>query len=73
MQYETCLKIDTDGKVIFEEGNLYVSNANHLTIYHVAATDYTSEYPKYKSAKYFLFFVENLALFFAVLSNVYRL
>ncbi len=48
MQYETCLKIDTDGEVIFEMGNLLVTDAKYLTIYHVAATDYTLEYPKYK-------------------------
>jgi alpha-L-fucosidase 2 len=48
MQFETCLKIDTDGRVIFEKGELQISDAKYLTIYHVAATDYTMEYPKYK-------------------------
>jgi alpha-L-fucosidase 2 len=48
MQYETCLKIDTDGEVVFEEGKLQVSDARELTIYHVAASDYTYEYPNYK-------------------------
>ena len=48
MQFETCLKIETDGEVTFENKKLKVSNAKMLTIYHVAATDYTLDYPKYK-------------------------
>ena len=47
MQYETSLKIDTDGKVTFKDGKLQISDAKLLTIYHVAATDYRLEYPKY--------------------------
>ncbi|MCK5440758.1 MAG: glycoside hydrolase N-terminal domain-containing protein [Maribacter sp.] len=47
MQYETSLKIDTDGKVTFKDGKLQISEAKLLTIYHVAATDYRLEYPKY--------------------------
>jgi alpha-L-fucosidase 2 len=48
MEYETCLKFDTDGKLKFSDGLLVVTDASELTIYHTAATDYTSEYPKYK-------------------------
>ncbi len=48
MQYETCLKIDTDGEVLFEKGSLLVTDAKYLIIYHVAATDYTLKYPNYK-------------------------
>ncbi len=48
MQYETCLKIETDGDVIFQNGKIEISSAKSLTIYHVAATEYTLEYPKYK-------------------------
>jgi len=47
MQFEICLKIDTDGEVVFDNGNLKISDAKHLTIYHVAATDYTLKYPNY--------------------------
>ncbi len=52
MQFETCLKIDTDGKLEYENGKLKVTDAKTLTIYHVAATDYTLEYPKYKGNDY---------------------
>lgn len=48
MQYETCLKIESDGKVVFEEGKLQITEAKYLNIYHVAATDYTLQYPTYK-------------------------
>lgn len=48
MQFETCLKIDTDGKAVFENGALKIIAAKNLTVYHVAATDYTLEYPTYK-------------------------
>lgn len=52
MEYETCLKIDSDGKVTFENGDLKISDAKYFTIYHVAATDYTLKYPTYKGANY---------------------
>lgn len=48
MQFETCLRIETDGDVVFEDGKLKISEAKVFTIYHVAATDYTLEYPNYK-------------------------
>ncbi len=48
MEYETCLKFDTDGKVEYNNGEVKVSGAKELTVYHTAATDYTLEYPKYK-------------------------
>lgn len=52
MEYETCLKIESDGKVTFKNGALTVLDANYLTVYHVAATDYTLEYPTYKGADF---------------------
>lgn len=48
MQFETCLKIETDGKVSFSGGELEVSKAKYVNLYHVSATDYTTEYPIYK-------------------------
>jgi alpha-L-fucosidase 2 len=48
MRFETCLKVETDGAVTLENKKLKVSNAKTLIIYHVAATDYTLDYPKYK-------------------------
>lgn len=47
MQYETCLNIETDGNVAFQDGKLEITDAKTLTIYHLAATEYTLEYPKY--------------------------
>ncbi|MDX1286111.1 MAG: glycoside hydrolase N-terminal domain-containing protein, partial [Draconibacterium sp.] len=47
MKFETCLKIDSDGELTFENEILKVTGAKFLTIYHVAATEYTLEYPDY--------------------------
>ncbi|WP_430972169.1 glycoside hydrolase family 95 protein [Sunxiuqinia rutila] len=47
MQFETCLKVDTDGNVIFENEKINVSGARYLNLYHVAATDYTLQFPEY--------------------------
>ena len=52
MQFETCLKIETDGKVEFVENELLVSGAKEITIYHVAASNYTTKYPEYKGNDY---------------------
>ena len=48
MEYETCLKFDTDGNVEYNKGEVKISGAKEITVYHTAATDYTLEYPKYK-------------------------
>lgn len=52
MEFESCLKFDTDGKLDFIDGNIQVTDAKKLTIYQVTATDYTLEYPNYKGADY---------------------
>lgn len=52
MEFETFLKIETDGQNTFSDGVLKVSNAAYLTIYQGAATDYLMEYPDYKGADY---------------------
>jgi len=52
MEFESCLKFDTDGKLDFIDGKMQITNAKNLTIYQVAATDYTLEYPNYKGADY---------------------
>ncbi len=52
MEFESCLKFDTDGKLEFIDGKIQITNAKNLTIYQVAATDYTLEYPEYKGADY---------------------
>ena len=52
MQFETCLKIDSDGQMDFNNGKIHVSGAKTCTIYQVAATDYVMKYPEYKGADY---------------------
>ncbi len=52
MEFETCLKIESDGKVSFENGEIIISGAKNLTIYHLASTDYLPEYPTYKGNDY---------------------
>ncbi|MCY1719339.1 glycoside hydrolase family 95 protein [Prolixibacteraceae bacterium Z1-6] len=47
MQYETRLKFESDGRVDFEDGKLTISEAKYMNVYHVAATDYTLQYPNY--------------------------
>lgn len=48
MQFETCLKIESDGKVSFEKGEIKIKNAKYFVAYHVATTDYINQYPTYK-------------------------
>jgi len=52
MEFECCLKFDSDGKVEFANGKIVITDAKNITIYQVAATDYTMEYPDYKGADY---------------------
>jgi len=48
MEYETCLKFETDGIISFQNGKVMVEDARELIIYHTASTDYTLNYPVYK-------------------------
>ncbi|MBV1887756.1 MAG: glycoside hydrolase N-terminal domain-containing protein, partial [Urechidicola sp.] len=52
MEFETRLKFETDGNIEFKEGVLTVSGAKHVNIFHVAATEYTTDYPTYKGNDY---------------------
>ena len=52
MQFETCIKVETDGKVNFKNGEIVVIGATYLNMYHVAATDYVNKYPEYKGNDY---------------------
>jgi alpha-L-fucosidase 2 len=54
MGYETRMKVETDGKVLFKGGEIEVKDATRFTVYHTAATDYMLDYPKYKGADYVL-------------------
>jgi len=48
MQFETRIKVETDGKVSFNDRKVEVTEAKFLNLYHVAATDYINKYPEYK-------------------------
>lgn len=52
MQFETCLKIETDGKANFADGKVEVEGAKYLNMYHVATTDYINKYPEYNGNDY---------------------
>jgi alpha-L-fucosidase 2 len=52
MNYETCLKIDSDGDIVFIDGVLHITDAKTLTIYHVSATDYINQFPDYTGNDY---------------------
>lgn len=47
MQFEICLKVETDGELVFKDGKIEVLGAEYAIIYHVAATDYINQYPDY--------------------------
>lgn len=61
MQFETAYKIDTDGKVSFEDGKLNVAKASYMNVYQVAATDYKNDYPSYKGNDFIVQNKSNLA------------
>jgi alpha-L-fucosidase 2 len=52
MEFETCIKVDTDGEVKFVNGVLEIFGAGQVTLYHTAATDYDFDFPTYKGADY---------------------
>ncbi len=52
MKFETCVKIETDGSTNFNNGQLEITGAKYLKMYHVAATDYINQYPEYKGNDY---------------------
>lgn len=52
LEFETVLKIFSDGTVIFDEGKLTVSDATTLSVIHTAATEYMPEFPDYRGHDY---------------------
>jgi alpha-L-fucosidase 2 len=52
MEFETCIRFDTDGNIAFKEGRLMIARAKKLTLYHTASTDYLDTYPDYKGNDY---------------------
>jgi len=47
-EFETIYRIDSDGKVSFENGIVTIKNARKVTLIHTASTDYTYQFPTYK-------------------------
>lgn len=69
MEYETCIKFNTDGKIAFEGGKLHVSGAKNLTLYHTASTDYVNKYPNYTGNDYL---AENSSTISALKGKTYQ-
>lgn len=51
-EFETTYRIDTDGKVTYENGIVVVKNAKKVSLIHTASTDYTYQFPTYKGNLY---------------------
>ncbi|TDE16596.1 glycoside hydrolase family 95 protein [Dyadobacter psychrotolerans] len=51
-EFQTDYRVDTDGKVNFENGILTVTNAHTVTLIHTASTDYLMSFPTYKGNDY---------------------
>ncbi|MGM0573869.1 MAG: glycoside hydrolase family 95 protein, partial [Bacteroidota bacterium] len=52
MEFETCIRFDTDGDIAYDGGEITISGAKKLTLYHTASTDYVNKYPDYKGNDY---------------------
>jgi len=46
-EYETRIKLDSDGLFEFEDGKITISDASFVILYHTAATEYLPVYPNY--------------------------
>jgi alpha-L-fucosidase 2 len=51
-EFETVYRIDTDGKTVFKDGILTVTNAKSVVLVHTVATDYLMQFPSYKGNDY---------------------
>ncbi len=47
MEYETRVKVETDGKVNFNNGKIMIADARFVNLYHTASTGYVMKYPDY--------------------------
>ncbi len=47
MEYETRVKVETDGKVNYENGKVMIADAGIVNLYHTASTGYVMKYPDY--------------------------
>lgn len=67
--FETCFKINAHGAtVVYNEGVLELTNCKNLDIFHVAATGYVNEYPRYSGKD---FKAENAKKLAAVSSSTF--
>jgi len=51
-EFETTYRLETDGKVSYQNGIVSVKNARKITVIHTAATEYTYQFPNYKGNDY---------------------
>jgi len=51
-EFETTYRIDTDGKVDYQNGVINIKNARSVTLVHTAATDYLMQFPTFKGNDY---------------------
>ena len=52
LEFETVLRIISDGTIAFEGGKLLISDAAFLTVIHAAANEYIPEFPEYRGKNY---------------------
>ena len=52
MGFESRMLVDTDGDVVFDEGELTIKSAKYISLYLSAATDYVNDYPDYTGRDY---------------------
>lgn len=48
MEYQTRIKFDTDGEIVFEDGQIVIQKAKYINLYHTAAVEYLPKFPDYK-------------------------
>lgn len=52
MEYETKIKIDSDGETVFENGQIVIRNAKYVNLYHTSAVEYLLKFPDYKGNEF---------------------
>ncbi len=52
LEFETVLRVISDGTILYDGGKLLVSDATVLSVIHTAATEYRPEFPEYRGHDY---------------------
>ena len=48
LSFETGVRVETDGTVLFKDSSLFITGAGHIYILHTAATGYMPKFPEYR-------------------------